>query len=319
MNKIIPISNYYFQNEHNSTRNDSHKRKAEDLEIYSTTTDNLLVLKRVGEIKEAPECQAKKKHEAQLKLKQMQEIKKQGQRSLPESPKVNPTPARSPQVKVKTIQELKSPVENMRPTSTLDIASSKQLSPRPQVKKIRILTPAEVANMQKISHTQVKKVPPIQVNKIPHTQVKQIRVLSQNQLNEINENSQSPSPKTQAQQQSERKNELGQTQAKTVVSHPKILRQTPQQVNIPTEVIQQEIKKMRAVQETLRKESQAALSNMNFEVENILHPTLNYSVEQNTKFGNFVKDTMGYFDQLMMDLEKTAVIRTEVSSSSSFY
>lgn len=47
-----------------------------DNEKLSTDTDNLLILKRVGEIREAPEFQAKKKYDAQLHTNKLKGIKK---------------------------------------------------------------------------------------------------------------------------------------------------------------------------------------------------------------------------------------------------
>lgn len=60
----------------NFEKQNSLEGKDEDLKPSSTCTDNLLVLKRIGEIKEAPEYQAKKKHDAQIRMRKMREFRK---------------------------------------------------------------------------------------------------------------------------------------------------------------------------------------------------------------------------------------------------
>lgn len=82
--------------------------KVESLDLPSTCSDNLLVLKRVGEIKEAPEYRAKKKHEAKLQMKRLREFKKMQIRKLRESKlhQVNALRTDSAKLKVKTFQDI---------------------------------------------------------------------------------------------------------------------------------------------------------------------------------------------------------------------
>lgn len=70
------LFSFNFQNETKFEKQNFLQRKDENLKLPSTSTDNLLVLKRIGEIKEAPEYQAKKKHDAQIQMRKMREFRK---------------------------------------------------------------------------------------------------------------------------------------------------------------------------------------------------------------------------------------------------
>lgn len=127
-----------------------------------------MILKRVGEIKEAPEFQAKKKHEAQLYMKKMRELKKLESKKLATAtgssrPQLQAGPSK---LKVKSLEELAKPCFKKVHVVSKEVSGIKKEGLQSQIKKVRVLTQAEVETMKKNRQTELKK----------------IRVLTQSQL-----------------------------------------------------------------------------------------------------------------------------------------
>lgn len=159
-----------FQEEHVTETENTNKRKADILdESVTKDNENLLILKRVAEIKEAPESLAKKKHEAQLSLKAKQ-MKKGQMKPMPVSPKSPDSNVSlvSPKLQLRKIEELTKPqaktnLERHSPAMRLETRIPQR------IRKVRVLTQAEVEKIRKHSKAQFRK----------------IRVVSQSQLNKL--------------------------------------------------------------------------------------------------------------------------------------
>lgn len=253
-----------------------NERKVEIFEESATDANDLLILKRVGEIQEAPESLAKKKHEAQINMKRMREIKKI------QLKKMQLPSAQAPKIQVKRIQELT----------------------QPQVKKLRVLSQGEID----IMHERPQQ-----------DRLKKIRVLSQSQLNKIQDHTQPNIKNFEIEPESDvlrKRPEHSRPQMKRLQqltqSEMRKIRALQQSKKTP-ETLELEMQNIRDVEDSLRREDQASLSdNMNFSIEGLLEPN-QIDSERCQNFGKLMNDTIGYFDQVIKELDTTLLNKSKVS------
>lgn len=273
----------------------------ERLEEVATDADNLLILKCVSEIQEAPESQAKKKHEAQIYMNKMRELKKIHMKKMlgASIAPVRKFSSETPKVQVKRIQEL---TQSQGKKIQVVGLGEMQESPPPEVKKLRVMSQAELEEMQESPQ---------------HFQ--KIRVLSQSQLNEMQEHTR---PQIFDHEESrgdtlEKNCEQAQTQMGTdpVLSQSRMRKgQTHRQVKKTPETFQREIKNMRERQKSLIQENQILHSdNKNLSLQDLLEPN-EVDAERSKRFGKLMNDTIGYFDQVIKDLDSTFSDKVEVSA-----
>lgn len=257
----------------------SNKRKFEDFQEFAAGTDDLLILKRVGEIQEAPESQAKKKHEARMLVKKMQQI---------ESHK------KTQYIKIRnslTFQDNKDlKLQDYTQTQLQAIselgADKKQERPQKQVRKVRVLTRKELNEMSESCQVQFKN----------------IRILSKSKLNKI-----------QLKKQIKLQSEIWTHTPENLSAQMKRVKKLSTQVNKSSDHFPLNFQKTQELQGSPRYERQVGPKNKaNFSVDDILMPN-QVDPERSKKFKKLMNDTIAQFNHAIKHLDTAILQKYHVS------
>lgn len=236
-----------------------------------------MILKRVGEIQEAPESQAKKKYEARMLMKKIQS-------------KQIPTPLASqannfPKLQVRRIEDLTSShIRTMQGLSKLE-EDKKQQKPRPKMRKVRLLTRKELHEISE--HSQAK--------------LKNIRILSKSQLNRL-------------QLKKQLKHETEMLSPVYNSAQIKKDKRLSSQANKSSKIVPFSLEQMQVqgpqsqgYDRQLAPNQDSALS-----IEDILRPN-QIDLERHNKFGKLVNETIAEFDQAIKGLDTALLQKCHVS------